>query len=57
MFQIIKNEWRFLIRNHLFISISIVFIVIVILTAFLGSNSTRTETANHEGAKDHVRQQ
>jgi len=57
MLQIIKNEWRFLIRNRFFISISIVFVSILLLSIFLGIYQTKKQEQTHRNAKDHVRQQ
>ena len=57
MFEIIKNEWRFILRNHIFIGISLVFIFTVFLTVLLGNNVTKTESESHHDAREHIRQQ
>jgi ABC-2 type transport system permease protein len=57
MLQIIKNEWRYLVRNHLFLSINIGFISILILSVCLGNYQTQKQEHTHKTAKDHVRQQ
>ena len=46
MLQIIKNEWRFLVRSRIFLGISIAFISILMLSVFfrkLSSTQTRTD--------------
>ncbi len=55
--QIIKNEWRFLVRSRIFLSVSIVFVLILVISVLLGRYQTQKETLTHNNAKDHVRQQ
>ena len=57
MFQIIKNEWRFLVRSRIFLGISIAFISIMLLSVFLGNYQTQKQAETHQNAKDHMRQQ
>lgn len=57
MLQIIKNEWRFLVRSHLFFGISITFIFILILSVFLGNYETQKQKQSRKNAKNHIRQQ
>jgi len=57
MFQIIKNEWLFLVRSRIFLSISIAFILVLLLSVFLGNYQTHKQEQTHQNAKDHVRQQ
>jgi ABC-2 type transport system permease protein len=57
MFQIIKNEWRFLMRSRIFLGISIAFIAILIVSVFLGNYQTQKQAQTHKNAKDHVRKQ
>ena len=57
MLQIIKNEYRFLVRSRIFLGISIAFISILILAIFLGNYQTQKQEQTHKNAKDHVRQQ
>jgi len=57
MIQIIKNEWRFLIRSHIFLGISIAFFLILLLSVFLGNFQTNKQEQTYQNAKDHVRQQ
>lgn len=57
MFQIIKNEWRFLVRSRIFLGISIAFISIMLLSVFLGNYQVQKQEQTHQNATDHVRQQ
>lgn len=57
MLQIIKNEWRFLIRSRLFIGISIAFIFALSVSVLLGNQQTNKQKHAHQSAKNHVRQQ
>ncbi len=57
MLQIIKNEWRFLVRSRIFLGISIAFISILLVSVFLGNYQTQKQEQTHQSAKDHVRQQ
>ncbi|WP_225035509.1 ABC transporter permease [Winogradskyella sp. SM1960] len=57
MFQIIKNEWRFLVRSRIFLGISIAFTSILLLSVFLGNYQTQKQEQTHQNATDHVRQQ
>jgi ABC-2 type transport system permease protein len=57
MLEIIKNEWRFLVRSRIFLSISIAFILILLLAVFLGNYQTQKQEQTHQNAKEHVRQQ
>jgi ABC-2 type transport system permease protein len=57
MLQIIKNEWRYLIRSRIFLGINIGFIFILFLSVFLGYYQTRKQAQTHKNAKEHVRQQ
>ncbi|TXD84505.1 DUF3526 domain-containing protein [Subsaximicrobium wynnwilliamsii] len=57
MFQIIKNEWRFLLRSRIFLGISIGFIAILIVSVFLGNYQTQKQDQTQTNAKEHVRQQ
>ncbi len=57
MWQIIKNEWKFLLRNRALIGISLVFILILAASVYLGSLQSKNQTQQYESAKDHVRKQ
>lgn len=57
MFQIIKNEWLLLLRNGIFLGLSIAFISILLLTVLLGNNQIEKQEQTHQSAKNHVRQQ
>jgi len=57
MFQIIKNEWRFLVRSRLLIAISIAFVCILLLSIFLGNYQTQKQEQTYQKATEHLRQQ
>ncbi|WP_179376520.1 DUF3526 domain-containing protein [Winogradskyella wichelsiae] len=57
MFQIIKNEWRFLVRSRIFLGITIAFSAIMLLSIFLGNYQIKKQEQTYQNAKDHVRQQ
>jgi ABC-2 type transport system permease protein len=57
MLQIIKNEWRFLVRSRIFLGISVAFVFILLVSVLLGNYQTKTQALSHQDAKDHVRQQ
>ena len=57
MLQIIKNEWRFLVRSRIFLGVSMAFISTLLLAVFLGNYQTQKQEQTHQNAKDHVRQQ
>ncbi|EDP70176.1 hypothetical protein FBALC1_11602 [Flavobacteriales bacterium ALC-1] len=57
MLQIIKNEWRFLVRSRIFLGLSIAFILTLLVSIFLGNYQTKKQEQTHQNAKDHVRQQ
>ncbi|MDC3132598.1 DUF3526 domain-containing protein [Flavobacteriaceae bacterium] len=57
MIKIIKNEWQFLVRSRIFLSLSITFVLILLASVFLGIYQTQKQNISHQNAKDHVRQQ
>ena len=57
MFQIIKNEWRFLVRSRIFVIISIAFVSILVLSIFLGNYQIHKQAQTYQNAKDHLRKQ
>ncbi len=57
MFQIIKNEWRFLIRSKVILGASLGFIALLIVSILLGNFQAKKQEANYKEAKDFVRQQ
>ena len=57
MLQIIKNEWRFLVRSRIFLGISIAFISILLVSIFLGNYQIKKQAETYQSAKNHVRQQ
>jgi len=56
MWQIIKNEWRFLLRSRILLGLGIFFILILMLSVFLGSAQVNSQAEKLTDAKDHVRQ-
>lgn len=57
MIQIIKNEWRSLIRNRALLGVSFGFIVLLSVTVYLGDKQTEEQTKRYEIAKNHLREQ
>ena len=57
MLQIIKNEWRYLLRSRIFLGISFAFASILLVSVFLGIYQTKNQEQTHQNAKNHVRQQ
>lgn len=57
MWQIIKNEWRSLIRNRALFGLSIGFIVLLSVTMLLGDWQLQNDTQNYTEAKNHLRSQ
>jgi len=57
MWQIVKNEWRFLVRSKILLGVSVSFILILMLSVFLGNYHTQKQEQAHDDAKNHVRQQ
>ncbi len=57
MWQIIKNEWQFLSRSRVLISISISFAGILLLSILLGNYQNRKQAEAYTSAKDHLREQ
>ncbi len=57
MIQIIKNEWRFLVRSHIFLVITAVFTSILVLSVYLSNYQAEKQRETYNVAKDHVRQQ
>lgn len=57
MFQIIKNEWQFLTRSRAIVSISIGFVLILMLAVFLGNLQIEEQTQRYEEAQKHLRKQ
>ena len=57
MWQIIKNEWYSLVRSRALSGISIGFVVLLIITIYLGNLQTQKQTEQYTAAKEHLRQQ
>lgn len=57
MWQIIKNEWRFLVRNKIFLGISIGYFAILILSIYFGNLENNAQKSTTNIAKNHLRQQ
>lgn len=57
MWQIIKNEWYALSRNKGFLSISLGFLFVLILSVLLGSKQSDEQMQRYEQAQDELRQQ
>ncbi len=57
MRQIIKNEWQILFRNRALQGISLGFLLILLLSVFLGHLQIKKQTEQYSAAKDHLRQQ
>jgi len=57
MWQIIKNEWQFLVRNRALQATSIGFLVFLAVSVFLGNRQTENQAQRYESASDHLRRQ
>lgn len=57
MWQIIKNEWRYLSRTRLLMGISIGFVLVFLLSIVLGNYQHQQQSKAYETAKDHIREQ
>ena len=57
MWQIIKNEWRFLVRNKIFLGISIGYFSILILSIYFGNLENNAQKEITNDAKNHLREQ
>ncbi len=57
MSQLIRNEWRFLIRTKLFLGISIGFVFALFLTVLMGNYNTNKQKEAFTEAKNHLREQ
>lgn len=57
MWQIIKNEWQFLLRNRALVGISLSFVVVLLLSVFLGNLQTAEQKKRYETAQKHLRKQ
>ncbi len=57
MWQIIKNEWLFLIRERILQGASFGFFLILLISVYLGNLQTNTQRQQYESARNHLRQQ
>ncbi|MEL6675560.1 MAG: DUF3526 domain-containing protein [Bacteroidota bacterium] len=57
MWQIIKNEWHFLVRTKLMVGITLGFAALLLTTIILANYQTRKQAEAYHGAKHHVRSQ
>ncbi|MEM7104725.1 MAG: DUF3526 domain-containing protein [Bacteroidota bacterium] len=57
MWQIIKNEWQHLGRNRTLIGVSLGFLLVLMLSVFLGNQQTNKQAEQYELAKTEIRQQ
>ncbi|GAA5042646.1 hypothetical protein GCM10011506_45360 [Marivirga lumbricoides] len=57
MWRILKNELIFLLRNRVIKAITAGFIILLLLTIYLGSLQTETQSETYKAAKSHLREQ
>ena len=57
MWQIIKNEWYFLTRNKALQVVSLGFLLVLMLSVFLGSRQTNKQMQEYELAQNQLRKQ
>ena len=55
MWEIIVNEWRYLARNKILISVSLAFILVLFISIFLGILQTNKQAAYYDLSKDKIR--
>ena len=55
MWKIILNEWTYLVRNRILISVSFCFVLILFLSVFLGVLQTNNQFKYYETSKDEIR--
>jgi len=56
MINIIKNEWKILSRNKVFIYLNLLFVLSIITIVILGISQTSNQKAIQNKAKEHIRQ-
>lgn len=56
MWCIIKNEWRFLTRENWLLSITLVFVSVLVITVLLGLLQNKSQQLNYTNAQQHLRQ-
>lgn len=57
MWQIIKNEWQFLVRSRAILSISVGFVSVLLVSVFLGNLQVKEQSERYEKAQKHLRKQ
>ncbi|NJK83471.1 MAG: ABC transporter permease [Saprospiraceae bacterium] len=57
MFQIIKNEYQYYSRTRWLLGISLGFILVLLVSVFLGNYQTQIQTQNYQTAQNHLRKQ
>lgn len=55
MWQIIKNEWKFLTSTRIMLGLSIAFLLVLLVTIMLGNYQIQKQKVSYQTAKDHVR--
>lgn len=57
MWEIIKNEWQFFARNRTLLGTSLGFVVVLLITIFLGYRQTQEQSLRYQSAQKHFRTQ
>lgn len=57
MWQIVKNEWRFFIRNRALLGTTMGFVIVLFMTIYLGYRQSNEQTHRYNSAKKHFRTQ
>lgn len=57
MWQIIKNEWQFFARNRALFGTTFGFVVVLLMTIYLGYRQTNEQSHLYQSAKNHFRSQ
>ncbi|MEM6699591.1 MAG: DUF3526 domain-containing protein, partial [Bacteroidota bacterium] len=57
MWQIIKNEWHFLLRSRTIQGISLGFLVVLVASVLFANLQTKKQIESRDSAKNHLRQQ
>ncbi|MEM6964352.1 MAG: DUF3526 domain-containing protein [Bacteroidota bacterium] len=57
MWQIIKNEWQYYSRTRWLSGISIGFVLVLLLSVFLGNQQTQTQNEHYQKAQNEMREQ
>lgn len=57
MWQIVKNEWYYLIRSRALLAVSLGFVTVLLLAVFMGHLQTQKQADFYQNAKAHLRTQ